>query len=54
MSGLKKKKFNKEEYEILDHDEVPGFRTAFHIIIVVAVVYFIYIFANGGAHVAGH
>ncbi|MCG8633740.1 MAG: hypothetical protein MI863_07935 [Desulfobacterales bacterium] len=46
MGGVKKKKFNGEEYEILDHDEVPGFRTAFHIIITVAVIYFIYIFSN--------
>jgi len=44
--GIKKKKFNGEEFETLDHDEVPGFRTAFHIIISVAVVYFIYIFSH--------
>ncbi len=50
MSGLKKKKYNNEEYEILDHDAVPGYRTAFHIILAVAVIYFIYIFANGTGH----
>ena len=50
MSGIRKKKFNNEEYEILDHDAVPGYRTAFHIIIVVAVAYFIYIFASAAAH----
>jgi len=44
--GLKKKKFNGQEFEILDHDEVPGFRTAFYIIITFAVVYFIYIFSH--------
>jgi len=44
--GIKKKKFNEEEFEVLDHDEVPGFRTAFHIIISVAVIYFIYIFSH--------
>jgi hypothetical protein len=44
--GIKKKKFNGEEFEVLDHDEVPGFRTAFHIIISVAVIYFIFIFSH--------
>ena len=44
--GVKKKKINGEEYEVLDHDEVPGYRTAFHIILAVAVIYFIYIFSN--------
>lgn len=48
--GLTTKKFKGEEFEILDHAEVPGFRTAFYIIICVAVVYFIYIFAISGAH----
>lgn len=38
------KKIKGEEFEILDHTEVPGFKTAFHIIFCVAVVYFIYIF----------
>ncbi len=44
--GTKKKKFKGEEFEVLEHDEVPGFRTAFHIIISVAVIYFIYIFSH--------
>ena len=44
--GIIKKKFNGEEFEVLDHDKVPGFRTAFHIIICVAVIYFIYIFSH--------
>jgi len=44
--GIKKKKFNGEKFETLDHDEVPGYRTAFHIIICVAVIYFIYIFSH--------
>lgn len=48
--GNKTKKFNGEEYEILDHDEVPGFRNAFYIILGVAVAYLIYIFAIGGSH----
>ncbi len=46
--GVKKKTFNGEEFEVLDHDEVPGFKTAFHIIISVAVIYFIYIFSHVG------
>jgi len=44
--GIRKKKFNGEEFEVLDHAEVPGFKTAFHIIICVAVIYFIYIFSH--------
>jgi hypothetical protein len=44
--GIKKKQFNKQEIEILDHDAVPGYKTAFHIIICVAVIYFIYIFSH--------
>lgn len=43
--GVKKKKFGDEEFEVLQHDEVPGYRAAFHIIICVAVAYFVYIFA---------
>jgi len=44
--GIKKKEFNGEEFEVLDHDEVPGFKTVFHIIISVAAIYFIYIFSH--------
>jgi len=44
--GVRKKIFKGEEFEVLDHDETPGFRTAFHIIICVAVIYFIYIFSH--------
>ncbi len=44
--GVRKKKFNGKEFEILDHAEKPGFKTAFHIIICVAVIYFIYIFSH--------
>ncbi len=49
--GLKKKKFNGEEFEILDHAEVPGFRKVFHIIICVAAIYFIYAFMTSGGSV---
>ena len=48
--GNKTKKINGEEFEILDHDEVPGFKTAFHIIICIAVIYFIFIFSHVGQH----
>ncbi len=44
--GIRKKKFKGEEFEVLDHAQVPGFKTAFHIIISVAVIYFIYIFSH--------
>ncbi len=44
--GIRKKKFNDEQFEILDHAEVPGFRKAFNIIICVAVIYLIYIFSH--------
>lgn len=44
--GNKTKMFNGEEFEILDHDEVPGFRKAFYVIITIAMIYFGYIFTS--------
>jgi hypothetical protein len=44
--GIKKRKFNNEIFEILDHDPLPGFKKAFHIIVCVAAGYFIYIFSH--------
>lgn len=44
--GVRKEKFNGEEFEILDHKAVPGFKTAFYIIMSIAVIYFIYIFSH--------
>ena len=44
--GIKNKKINNETFEILEHGESPGFRKAFHIILSVAVSYFLYILAN--------
>ncbi len=41
--GTKIKVFKNEEFEVLEHDEVPGFRKVFHIIISVAVIYLTYI-----------
>jgi hypothetical protein len=40
------KKINNQEWEVLEHSKTPGFRTAFHIILGVAVIYFIYIFTH--------
>ena len=50
--GNKKKMFNGQEFEILDHDEVPGFRAAFYVIISIAVGYLVGIFihSGGGTH----
>ena len=44
--GITKKQFNHQEFEVLEHSEVPGYRRAFHIVLCVAVIYFIYIFAH--------
>ncbi len=44
--GLKKKNFGKQEFEILDHEEVPGFRIGFYVVFTLAAVYFLYIFAH--------
>ena len=44
--GIKTKEINSETYEVLDHEEAPGFRKAFQIIICAAVLYFIYIFSH--------
>ncbi|MFH2093587.1 MAG: hypothetical protein ABIJ31_14610 [Pseudomonadota bacterium] len=44
--GTRKQDFNGQSFEILDHAQVPGFKTAFHIIICAAAVYFIYIFVH--------
>ncbi|MFH1156730.1 MAG: hypothetical protein V1793_23250 [Pseudomonadota bacterium] len=32
------------EREILQHEEVPGYKKAFHIIVTIAVIYFLHIF----------
>lgn len=44
--GIKIKKIKNQEFEVLEHGEKPGFKKAFHIALVVAVVYFIYIFSH--------
>lgn len=43
---VKIKEFNNEKFEVLEHGQKPGYRTAFHIAICVALVYFIYIFSH--------
>lgn len=35
---------NKSEFEMLDHEPVPGYRTAFHIMIGLSSLYLICIF----------
>ncbi|MDD9305174.1 MAG: hypothetical protein HUK40_23715 [Desulfobacter sp.] len=44
--NTKIKKINNQDFEILEHGETPGFRTAFHIIFGVALAYFICIFTR--------
>lgn len=46
------KKKNKEEWEMLGHDPVPGYRTAFYTAVLVAVIYLIVAFSGGGGTVA--
>ncbi len=43
---MKTKTFRNETYEVLEHGETPGFKTVFHIVLCVAVAYFIYIFTH--------
>lgn len=35
-----------EEKQILDHEPVPGYRTAFFVVAIIAVVYLIWIFCT--------
>tara|TARA_B100000614_G_C14523699_1_gene483693 strand:- start:544 stop:687 length:144 start_codon:yes stop_codon:yes gene_type:complete len=44
--GIKIKEFNNRKFEVLEHSEKPGFKKAFHIVLGVAVAYFIYIFSH--------
>ncbi len=46
--GKRKTKMNNQEFEILEHEPIPGYKTAFHIILGIAVVYLIYIFSQSG------
>ncbi len=44
--GTKKKTINGDEFEILDHEQVPGYKTTFHIVVFMAVLYLIYVFVH--------
>lgn len=44
--SVKIKEINHEKYEVLEHGQTPGFKTVFHIILSIAVLYFIFIFAH--------
>ena len=44
---MNSKKNNDEEWEILGHDPVPGYKAAFYIAISLAVIYLIYAFSAG-------
>ena len=46
-------KNNDEEWEMIGHDPVPGYKTAFYIAIVLSVLYLIVAFSIGGG-VGGH
>jgi hypothetical protein len=41
-----------EEWEMLGHDPVPGYRAAFYCAVLIAVIYLIVAFSSGGG--AGH
>jgi len=44
---------NKEDdWEILGHDPVPGYKTALYLAVVIAVIYLIFAFSMGGG--SGH
>lgn len=47
-----KDKNKKHDWEMLGHEPVPGYKTAFYFAIVVSVIYLIFAFSSGGG--AGH
>ncbi len=38
---------NSEEWDMLGHDPVPGYKTAFYIAVAISVIYLIYAFSAG-------
>ncbi|MBU8848011.1 MAG: hypothetical protein KOO65_06340 [Desulfobacterales bacterium] len=42
----------KEDWEMLGHEPVPGYKTAFYLAVLVAVIYLIFAFSTGGG--VGH
>ena len=44
---MNNKNKNEEEWEMLGHDPMPGYKTAFYIAVTLAVIYLIYAFSSG-------
>jgi len=44
---------NEEDWEVLGHEPVPGYTTAFYLAVVIAVIYLIFAFSMGGG-TGGH
>lgn len=44
-----KDKLDHEDWEMLGHDPVPGYKTAFYIAVVVSVIYLAVAFFSGGS-----
>jgi hypothetical protein len=44
-----KDKHNNEDWEMLGHDPVPGYKTAFYIAVLVSVIYLAVAFFSGGS-----
>ena len=42
-----KKTGSEDQWEMVAHDPVPGYRTIFHIVVLLSTIYLIYIFAAG-------
>ncbi len=40
----------KQDWEILGHDPVPGYKTAFYIAVAISIIYLILAFSTGGSH----
>ena len=45
---------NNEEWEMIGHDPVPGYKTAFYIAVAISVIYLIFAFSMGGGSGAAH
>ena len=45
-------KHDKDDWEMLGHDPVPGYKTAFYIAVLVSVIYLTAAFLSGGGGVA--
>jgi hypothetical protein len=47
-----KDKYDNDDWEMLGHDPVPGYKTAFYIAVLVSVIYLGVAFFSGGGGVA--